>query len=62
MMQTTSITLTLIINSQTGCTVEIRSENSGIAMANPAEYIKETVEIEMARIYSKPISINGEAS
>ena len=51
-----------LINSQTGCTVEIRSENSGIAMANPAEYIKETVEIEMARIYSKPISINGEAS
>ena len=32
-----------LVNSQTGRTVEIRSENSGIAKANPVEFIKEVV-------------------
>ena len=32
--------------------VEIRSENSGIAVANPAEFIQEVVEIEMKRNYA----------
>lgn len=41
-----------LINSQTGKVVEIRSENSGIAKANPVEYIKEVVEIEYRRHYT----------
>lgn len=40
-----------LINSQTYEVVEVRSENSGIAVANPAEFIKEVVEIEMKRNY-----------
>ena len=39
-----------LINSQTGKTVEIRSENSGIANAHPVEMIREVVELEMSRI------------
>ncbi|WP_035785630.1 S1 family peptidase [Butyrivibrio sp. XPD2002] len=39
-----------LINEQTKEAVEIRSENSGLAFANPAEYIKETVELERKRI------------
>ena len=35
---------------QTGKTVEIRSENSGIANAHPVEMIREVVELEMSRI------------
>lgn len=42
-----------LINSQTGRIVEIRSENSGIAKANPVEFIRETMEIEMRRVSSK---------
>ena len=41
-----------LINSQTHEVVEIRSENSGIAVANPAEFIQEVVEIEMKRNYA----------
>lgn len=33
-----------LINSQTGETVEIRSENSGIANVHPVEYIKEIID------------------
>lgn len=51
-----------LVNSQTGRTVEIRSENSGIAMANPAEYIKEVVEIEIKRVYPQVPAAEGEAS
>ena len=32
-----------IVSSQTGRVVEVRTENSGIANANPAEYIRETI-------------------
>ena len=39
-----------LINSQTKETVEIRSENSGLASANPVEYIRETMDIEMQRV------------
>ena len=39
-----------LVNSQTEKIVEIRSENSGIAMANPVEFIREVVEMEYARI------------
>ncbi len=42
-----------LINSQTGETVEIRSENSGIAKANPVEYIKEVVDMELRRNYTE---------
>lgn len=42
-----------LINSQTGETVEIRSENSGIAKANPVEFIRETVEIEKQRVSNR---------
>lgn len=42
-----------LINAQTQMVVEIRSENSGIAVANPVEYIRETVEAEMIRYYGK---------
>lgn len=38
-----------LINSQTNEVVEIRSENSGIAIANPVEFIKEVVEMEIKR-------------
>lgn len=40
-----------LVNSQTGRTVEIRSENSGIAKANPVEFIREVVEMEYKRQY-----------
>lgn len=33
-----------LINSQTNQIVEIRTENSGIAIANPVEFIQELVE------------------
>ncbi len=39
-----------LINQQTKEVVEIRSENSGLALANPTEYIRETVEIEHKRV------------
>ena len=38
-----------LINAQTKKIVEVRSENSGIAVVNPVEYIKEVVEMEMDR-------------
>lgn len=43
-----------LINSQTGKIVEIRSENSGIAKANPVEFIREVIELELQRM-SNPI-------
>lgn len=42
-----------LINSQTQKVVEVRSENSGIAVANPVEFIREVIEIEMERKYGK---------
>lgn len=38
-----------LTNSQTGEIVEVRSENSGIAIANPVEFIHETIQIEMEK-------------
>ena len=38
-----------LINAQTNRVVEIRSENSGIAVVNPAEFILEVIEKEMNR-------------
>jgi S1-C subfamily serine protease len=40
-----------LINSQTKKVVEIRSENSGIAVVNPVEFIKEVIDMEMKRNY-----------
>lgn len=40
-----------LINSQTGQTVEIRSENSGIANMHPVEFILEIID----KIYPKPL-------
>lgn len=34
-----------LVNSQTGKTVEIRSENSGLAYVHPVEYIREIVDL-----------------
>jgi len=42
-----------LINSQTHRVVEIHSENSGIAVVNPVEYIREVIDIEMKRNYGK---------
>lgn len=39
-----------LINSKTGETVEIRSENSGLAYAHPVEYIREIVDPYVALI------------
>ena len=39
-----------LVNQQTKEVVEIRSENSGLALANPSEFIKETIEIEHKRV------------
>ncbi|MDE5553526.1 MAG: serine protease [Malacoplasma sp.] len=38
-----------LINSQTGQVVEIRSENSGLALANPVEYIKEVIATDLIK-------------
>ena len=38
-----------LINAQTKKVVEIRSENSGIAVVNPVEFIKEVMEKEIVR-------------
>lgn len=40
-----------LINAQTKKVVEVRSENSGIAVVHPVEFIKEVVEREMERNY-----------
>ena len=40
-----------LLNTQTGRIVETRSENSGIALANPVEYIMQTVELELLRVF-----------
>lgn len=42
-----------LINSQTHRVVEIHSENSGIAVVNPVEYIREVIDIEMERNYGQ---------
>ena len=42
-----------LINSQTNETVEIRSENSGIANVHPVEYIKEIIDKNFERGYAK---------
>lgn len=39
-----------LVNQQTNEIVEIRSENSGLALANPTEFIRETIEIERRRV------------
>lgn len=39
-----------LINQQTKEVVEIRCENSGLALANPTEYIIETIETEHKRV------------
>ena len=39
-----------LINSQTKRVVEIRSENSGIAIMHPVELIREVVELEIQRV------------
>ena len=39
-----------LINAQTKKVVEVRSENSGIAVVNPTEYIKEVIEKEIEKI------------
>lgn len=44
-----------LINSQTHEVVEIRSENSGIAVANPTEFIRMLVEEEICRVSSRDI-------
>lgn len=36
-----------LINAQTNQVVEVRTENSGIAIANPAEYIKDLIEQDL---------------
>lgn len=38
-----------LVSRQTGRTVEIRSENSGIAHCNPVEYIRDVIELETDR-------------
>ena len=38
-----------LVSKQTGRTVEVRSENSGIAQCNPVEYIREVIELEANR-------------
>lgn len=43
-----------LMNTQTGRKVEIRSENSGIALANPVEYIMQTVGMELFRVFGAP--------
>lgn len=43
-----------LLNTQTGRKVEIRSENSGIALANPVEYIMQTVGMELFRVFGAP--------
>lgn len=40
-----------LINQQTREVVEVRSENSGLALANPTEFIRETIEIEYRRVH-----------
>lgn len=40
-----------LMNIQTKSIMETRSENSGIALANPVEYIMQTVELEMIRVF-----------
>ena len=40
-----------LINAQTHKIVEVRSENSGIAVVNPVEFIVEVIEKEMARYF-----------
>ncbi len=42
-----------LINTHTKRIVEVRSENSGIAVANPVEYIRDTLEMELIRNYGK---------
>ena len=44
-----------LINAQTKKVVEVRSENSGIAVVNPVEYIKEVIEKEMERNYDHTV-------
>ncbi len=39
-----------LINSQTGETVEIRSEISGLEKCNPVEFIREVIDLEVERI------------
>ena len=39
-----------MMNTQTGEIVEVREENSGLANANPVEFIRETLDIEMNRV------------
>ena len=40
-----------LLNLQTHEIVEIKSENSGIALANPVEFIQETVLMELERVF-----------
>lgn len=40
-----------LLNLQTHRIVEIKSENSGIAVANPVEFIQETVLMELERVF-----------
>jgi len=40
-----------LMNIQTKSIMETRSENSGIALANPVEYIMQTVELELIRVF-----------
>ena len=40
-----------LMNMQIKKVVEIRSENSGIAVANPVEFIKDVMEIEFKRMF-----------
>lgn len=49
-----------LVNSQTGETVEIRNENSGIAKANPVDYIREVVDMELRRNYNEDELIHNE--
>lgn len=39
-----------LMNTQTKKVVEIRSENSGIAVANPVEFIREVMDMEFKRL------------
>ena len=41
-----------LINAQTQEIVEVRSENSGIAVVHPVEFIKDVIEKEMKRSYN----------
>jgi hypothetical protein len=41
-----------LVNLQTKEIVEVRSENSGLSLANPTEFIRETIEIEHKRVFS----------